>query len=131
MTLKYDVLACSVRNCQRGDVGYSLCLMDDSVCKRQVLSVLNLHLATSNHIPQLVLDLIWKKKANKRQRSNNCFLNLQKPENLLLLLKDKNSTPCIFGYLAINRNAHLSVDDVVSVPAVNRFMTVASRLSLW
>lgn len=42
-----------------------------------------------------------------------------------------SSLPCIVGYLAISRSVHLSVDEVVSVPAPNKLFTVITRFSLW
>ena len=58
---------------------------------------------------------------------SDCLLLFFFFSNLVDIL---SSLPCIFGYLAINTSPHLSVPDVVSRPAVNRFITVTKRFSL-
>lgn len=59
VALEDGVSTCFVRSGQRDNVGESLTLMDDSVGVGQVLPVLSLHQATSHHIVELLLDLIW------------------------------------------------------------------------
>lgn len=57
-TLKSDILAGFVRKCHGDNVGYSLSLMDDSICEGKALPVFNLNLTRSYHPVQLLLDLV-------------------------------------------------------------------------
>lgn len=58
VSLEVDVSASFVRKRNREDVSQSLCLMDDGISERQVLSVSNLDLTVSYDLPQLLLDLV-------------------------------------------------------------------------
>jgi len=60
VTLEGDVFGSFVWKPLWHDVGQSLCLMDDSVGEGQVLPVFHLHLTTSYHPAQLLLDLVWE-----------------------------------------------------------------------
>ncbi len=63
VTLEGHILGSFVRNCKRGNIGQSLCLMDDSVGEGQVIPVLKMCLTTSYHPSQFLLDLVWKMKS--------------------------------------------------------------------
>ena len=58
VTLEGDVLAGFVGQGHGGDVGQSLRLMDDGVGEGKVLPVFDLHLTTSDHLAQLLPDLV-------------------------------------------------------------------------
>ncbi len=118
MTLESDVLACFVRKRHGEDAGQSLCLMDDSISEGQILPVLKLHWTTSYHPAQLLLDLVWK-RGQFFFKVYHFMMHLGVNVYVWNLFIH-SSLPCIFGYFAISRSAHLSVDAVVSVPAANR-----------
>ena len=63
VTLEGDVLAGSARKCHGGDVGQSLCLMDESVSEGQDLPVLEPNLTMSDHPAQLLLELVFEMKS--------------------------------------------------------------------
>lgn len=98
--------------------------MDDGICERQVLSVLNLNLTAFHHSVQLLLNLVWNiyQKNEKLRQIRHHYHKGYKPV--------ESFSPCIFGYFAIKSRAHLSVAAVVSVPAVNRFIIVTKMFAL-